>query len=428
MIIIPKWSQCATCAHFRGRAGEEPNERLHCAAFERIPEEIVMNRFDHAEPYDGDHGIQRKPLADGESAAQEVPSQVQKALRAQTRTRIILLQKAGFNPSQPRDDSGRWVRMDIIADASIDDRLADDLRAMVTNPDERSKLDAAIEMFRKGAGGGVGSGGAWVGQKDLTAESLLPRAAISDAEKQRRKAEVQAEIATMLAELPDSEAQVEASDRALELLDNIGWEAEDVAAVVGAPDDAYVHVDSMYQGLGVTVYHDDIKRMYRIIHPVKESIEMRNATEGTALEISNEEFEMADGKGKKGLGGEIFARQVAAASRRGVKRIVTIAAKDEAHDPPLVGYTVWAKLGYDSPIDEVGKSVRRKVEQEFPQARSILDVTNTIQGGEWWTKNGSSFVGAFKLSEKSRSMQRLAAYRLRKQRIAQGREQWTIPE
>jgi hypothetical protein len=58
-------SQCDVCAHFRSpfAASEEIEDRPtpKCAAFpDGIPQEIITMRFDHREPFEGDHGIQWK--------------------------------------------------------------------------------------------------------------------------------------------------------------------------------------------------------------------------------------------------------------------------------------------------------------------------------------------------------------------------------
>lgn len=55
--------QCAFCRHFR------PDEEggNFCDAFpdgRGIPNDIIMGRFDHSQPHEGDHGIHFEPRED----------------------------------------------------------------------------------------------------------------------------------------------------------------------------------------------------------------------------------------------------------------------------------------------------------------------------------------------------------------------------
>lgn len=63
-----------------------------------------------------------------------------------------------FDPSQPRDDIGRWVEVGAISLAANNPAAADTLRAAVTNPVERRKLDAAIVDAQRGGGQSVAGG------------------------------------------------------------------------------------------------------------------------------------------------------------------------------------------------------------------------------------------------------------------------------
>lgn len=59
MMIFP---QCFSCKHYRGASMK--TEPLTCKAFpdgSGIPDAILRARHDHAEPYDGDHGIRFEP-------------------------------------------------------------------------------------------------------------------------------------------------------------------------------------------------------------------------------------------------------------------------------------------------------------------------------------------------------------------------------
>lgn len=57
-------SQCFRCKHF-----ERDNEKFvfRCAAFpdgDGIPDEILLNRFDHRNAYEGDNGVRFEPIED----------------------------------------------------------------------------------------------------------------------------------------------------------------------------------------------------------------------------------------------------------------------------------------------------------------------------------------------------------------------------
>ena len=58
MIRIPFDSQCQTCKHFIGIVGDEPNQSVSCAAYDSIPEKILINLVNHTQPIAGDKGIQ----------------------------------------------------------------------------------------------------------------------------------------------------------------------------------------------------------------------------------------------------------------------------------------------------------------------------------------------------------------------------------
>lgn len=57
MTIVP---MCLWCKHYHTGRGHGPQ----CDAYpEEIPDEIIMNRFDHRKPHKGDGGIMFEPLS-----------------------------------------------------------------------------------------------------------------------------------------------------------------------------------------------------------------------------------------------------------------------------------------------------------------------------------------------------------------------------
>jgi hypothetical protein len=53
--LIP--AACVFCRHYHQERNERSVEVPSCDAFAAIPEEIFLGRFDHTEPFPGDHGV-----------------------------------------------------------------------------------------------------------------------------------------------------------------------------------------------------------------------------------------------------------------------------------------------------------------------------------------------------------------------------------
>jgi hypothetical protein len=71
------------------------------------------------------------------------------------------------------------------------------------------------------------------------------------------------------------------------------------------------------------------------------------------------------------------------------------------------GYYTWPRFGYNESIVSIRKKdpdLARKIREEFPDAKSILDVMITKEGRDWWKANGTDLFNArFDLQEGSRS-------------------------
>lgn len=99
---------------------------------------------------------------------------------------------------------------------------------------------------------------------------------------------------------------------------------------------------------------------------------------------------------RKGLGSAIFARQLAAASALGVRRIETLAGRHGDEN----GYYTWPRLGFDGPLPDV---IRHKLPVGLEHATSVLDLMRREKGRQWWKAHGIPVAVAFDLADRSRS-------------------------
>ena len=154
-----------------------------------------------------------------------------------------------------------------------------------------------------------------------------------------------------------------------------------------------------------------------------------------------------------GLGAKMFAAQVENAAKSGYAYIDNHAA-GTIDNATFNGYYTWPLLGYNQTLESLrwnSPELVRKIEADFPDAKSILDVMDVpevedlpperiahvrkkaaqldrrlgrpvrdrtiISGSDWWLVYGSDLNHArFDLSEGSRSRRRLAAYLEKKRR------------
>lgn len=200
-----------------------------------------------------------------------------------------------------------------------------------------------------------------------------------------------------------SKAQVQTQFKAVDAAKHLLGEhatPQDIASVVGAPDDARVLAGSgRKESMSVTV----TGKGYRAERNLGKDADGRTFIENVEIRIDK------DQQGK-GLGSQIFSRQVEHAQKMGVGYIKTEASKG-TKDDPLNGYYTWARLGYDQPVSKMSAGMQAKVKQAFPKAESVLDVMSTKGGRDWWKQNGETLKEAhFDLTPGSRSLKVLAAY------------------
>ncbi len=190
--------------------------------------------------------------------------------------------------------------------------------------------------------------------------------------------------------------------------ENLGLKAtpELVASLVGAPDDATVEIGVTKAG----------QLVVSVEHPTFTAKRYIGNDDDGYLFIKNDEFFMKPGAQGKGLGSDVFGRQVEQAQEMGIDYIKCHAAKDNPRNPekPHNGYYTWPRLGYDQSLEDLADEepgLASTVRKKFPGAKMILDVMRTKEGRDWWKANGTDlFEMRFDLSTGSRSLRVLGAY------------------
>ena len=130
--------------------------------------------------------------------------------------------------------------------------------------------------------------------------------------------------------------------------------------------------------------------------------------------IKNAWFKVQDSG--KGLGSEIFARQVQAARSAGVKYLECSAARSSG----MNGYITWAKFGYDGEIPE---DYQEDIEEFFGESIVTMQgLMKTTGGKEWWEEYGGTWHAKFDLDPDSYSSRRLDKYLDKKKMQKQSRE------
>lgn len=111
------------------------------------------------------------------------------------------------------------------------------------------------------------------------------------------------------------------------------------------------------------------------------------------------------------LGTIAFALCAMIAHRLGFSRISLIAGGGRGHDPRMIGYFFWPKLGFDAPLepDEADGN------PALAACRTVQDVMAIDEG--WWRENGWQRWMEFDLAADSRSWRKLLDYLREKELI-----------
>ncbi|SIT49710.1 conserved hypothetical protein [Paraburkholderia ribeironis] len=111
------------------------------------------------------------------------------------------------------------------------------------------------------------------------------------------------------------------------------------------------------------------------------------------------------------LGTVAFALCAMTAHRMGFTHISLIAGGGRGHNPNMIGYFFWPKLGFDAPLgpDETG------AHPEFAACETVQDVLAI--DGQWWRDNGTQRWMEFDLAPDSPAWRKLLDYLREKELI-----------
>ena len=180
---------------------------------------------------------------------------------------------------------------------------------------------------------------------------------------------------------------------------DIGHDLDHAHSLLGVPDDANIKISvskgRIYMEVTHSTFESDMDRYF-------------GKDANGKLYCYNALFTLKAKYRGDGKGLDIFSDQVDACREAGVDYITCNAAKGNGY----IGFKVWPKFGYDQPVSKFSPSFQAKIEEHFPQARSVLDIMDTPGGKKWWETHGESMTSAvFNLADGSRSMTVLNAYR-----------------
>jgi hypothetical protein len=172
------------------------------------------------------------------------------------------------------------------------------------------------------------------------------------------------------------------------------------ASLVGAPDDAKVSVKETLDGaLEVRTEHAS----YKSIRTIGKDSDGNVYIENRFIEVKDQ---------GKGIGTDVFSRQVEQARESGVAYIQAHAASGPGLGKTTYnGYYTWPRLGYDAPVSDLTPKIQSEIGKQFPSAKSVLDIMGSKEGRDWWKANGEDLDNAkFDLRKGSRSIKVLEAY------------------
>ncbi len=186
-----------------------------------------------------------------------------------------------------------------------------------------------------------------------------------------------------------------AAERVAQRLFGRALRPREYAGLAGAPDGGQVQVGAsdgrLYLELGDPLAHAYCGYYYLY-------------GRGAVIVLLNDGFRIhLQAMRRRGLGLQVFYRQVRNAVTRGVACIEALAGRRRDEN----GYYTWPRYGFDCPLPAV---IRRRLPVGLEDARTLLDAMSCEKGRQWWRQQGAAVRVRFDLTPGSRSRQTLAEY------------------
>lgn len=191
----------------------------------------------------------------------------------------------------------------------------------------------------------------------------------------------------------------------------------EITALVGATPGAEMHVSSIGKQIVQVVVQGppghgrngvEVPSAYRADRYI-----MHDHETGRPY-IFNENFFPDPRMARQGLGVQMLATQVRAASRMGVAYLYTKTGRNDtatADTPYMNGYYRWPLLGYDMKWSDVAARLRGlQPPATLGQLGHLSDLMSTSAGRAWWQEHGTTLPLTFDLTPGSRSRQILNTY------------------
>ncbi|MCE5267777.1 MAG: hypothetical protein LLG00_07815 [Planctomycetaceae bacterium] len=169
------------------------------------------------------------------------------------------------------------------------------------------------------------------------------------------------------------------------------WE---YAGLTGAPNLATVEVGAT-EGRLYLELRDPVSRMRGYYYLFRD---------GTSVVLLNDaiRIDVPEMRGR-GLGLQMFRRQVRNAAALGVDRIETVAGRGRDEN----GYYTWPRYGFDGAVPA---PIQRLLPSGLRRRRTIADLMSCEKGRKWWKEHGVPMSLRFDLAASSTSRRALARY------------------